>query len=120
LQTKSPNVEGYMQELPSAPKVPLEQLRLLCLEILGGYQECMEYGMPAYRRDGNVEVAFASQKQYISLYILKRDVVDRHRSLLGGTSIGKGCIRFVKPERIDFEAVRRMLQGVASSKSEPC
>jgi len=120
MQSESPNVEGYMQELPAERKVPLAELRRLCAESLGGYQECMEYGMPAYKRNGNVEVAFASQKQYISLYVLKQEVVDRHRASLGGSSIGKGCIRFAKPDHIDFDAVRRLLVDVASSKSEPC
>jgi len=120
MQSKAPNVEGYMRELPSERKVPLERLRRLCLEALDGYQECMEYGMPAYRRDGNIEVAFASQKQHISLYVLKQDVVDRHRQALGECSIGKGCIRFRKAGCIDFEAVRCLLQDVARSKSEPC
>lgn len=37
----------------------------------------MEYGMPAYKRNGAVQVAFANQKQYISLYALKGEVVER-------------------------------------------
>ena len=50
--------------------------------------------MPSYRRDGKVELAFASQKQYIALYVMKSDVVDRYRDRFPTAKIGKGCIRF--------------------------
>jgi hypothetical protein len=46
----------------------------------------MDFGMPSYKRDGEVEIAFASQKKYISLYILREDVLDAHRDRLGGIS----------------------------------
>jgi uncharacterized protein YdhG (YjbR/CyaY superfamily) len=80
----------------------------------------MEYGVPAYKRNGVVEVAFASQKQYISLYVLKKDVLDRHRKALAGCSMGKGCIRFPKADRIDFTIVTALLRDTAKSKSTPC
>jgi hypothetical protein len=45
--------------------------------------------MPGYARDSVLEVSFASHKQYISLYVLKQDVLDRHRSELAGVvSVG--------------------------------
>lgn len=51
----------------------------------------MAYGMPGYRRDSVIEVGFASQKQYISLYMLKQSVLDAHRAELAGLSVGKGA-----------------------------
>jgi uncharacterized protein YdhG (YjbR/CyaY superfamily) len=80
----------------------------------------MEYGMPCYKRNGVVEVSFASQKQYIALYVLKKDVVDEFRSALSATSIGKGCIRFAKPDKIDFDVLDRLLCRIVQSKSVPC
>jgi len=47
----------------------------------------MDYGIPVYKRDGVMEVSFASQKQYIALYVLKQDVVERHRSKLSTCEI---------------------------------
>ena len=120
MQSKARDVAGYLESLPDERRIALEKLRESCRQFLQGYEECMEYGMPAYKRGGVVEVAFASQKQYISLYMLKKDVVDRHRGALAGCRIGKGCIRFSKPDRIDFTVVSRLLQDMAKSKSAPC
>jgi uncharacterized protein YdhG (YjbR/CyaY superfamily) len=72
----------------------------------------------SYARDGVGEVGFASQKNYISLYILKQEVLDAFKEQLSGkgVSIGKGVIRYSRPERIDFEIVEAML--IASEKSD--
>ena len=42
-----------------------------------------------FNGDGEVEVAFASQKSYISFYILKQEVLDKHRSALAGINLWK-------------------------------
>jgi len=120
MQSKAPDVASYLEELPDDRRPALERLRKLCRQALKGWEECMAYGMPAYKRDGEVQVAFASQKQYISLYVLQLDVVDRHRKALTGCRIGKGCIRFSRADRIDFDQIRAVLSDAAQSKSKPC
>jgi uncharacterized protein YdhG (YjbR/CyaY superfamily) len=120
MQSKARDVITYLEQLPEERRLALGKLRRLCRQLLKGYQEGMEYGMPVYKRDGVPEVAFASQKQYISLYVLKQDVVDRHREALSGCRIGKGCIRFTKADRIDFDLVANLLRDTATSKSKPC
>ena len=51
---------------------------------------------------------------------MKKDVVDEFRSALSAASIGKGCIRFTKPEKIDCDVLKRLLRRIAGSKSAPC
>jgi hypothetical protein len=57
----------------------------------------MSYGMPAYSRDGITEIGWASQKRYISLYVVRGDVLDAYRGQLAHLSVGKGCIRYRNP-----------------------
>jgi uncharacterized protein YdhG (YjbR/CyaY superfamily) len=99
MQSTATNVTTYLQQVPDAPRASLERPRSLCLQTLTGYEDGMDHGMPSYKKNGTVEVAFASQKNYISLYVLKQAVVNAHRAALAGASIGKGCIRFSKPEK---------------------
>jgi uncharacterized protein YdhG (YjbR/CyaY superfamily) len=121
MQSKSKTVDAYLQEVPKERLEALEKLRGLCLEFLTGYEESMEYGMPSYKRTGGeVEVAFASQKQYISLYILRQEVMDKFRKSLTGLKLGKGCIRYTKPEKIDFDIVQQLLAESAQSDSKIC
>ena len=122
MQSNAKDVDTYLEEVPQARQAALTRLRKLCREVLAGYEESMEYGMPGYKRsvDGEIEVAFASQKNYISFYIMRKDVLDKHRDLLAGLNLGKGCIRYSKPEKIDFDVVRQLLADSAQSKGEIC
>ncbi|HUM05061.1 MAG TPA: DUF1801 domain-containing protein [Terriglobales bacterium] len=120
MQSKAPKVSAYMAELPQERRVALAKLRALCRRSLKGCEECMAYGMPAYKSGTDVVVAFASQKQHISLYVLQYDVLNRHRKSLSGCTIGKGCIRYSRPEHIDFDSIADLLRDVAKSTSEPC
>ena len=116
----APDVQAYVAEVPMARRPAIERLRGLCRETLKGYVECIAYGVPGYKRNGVVEIAFANQKHYIALYVLKKDVVDEFRNALPTANIGKGCIRFKKPESIDFAVVRRILRRNTESRATPC
>src|SRR4051812_1742711 len=100
--SRAPDVATYVAEVPEERRPAIEKLRSLCRQTLTGYEETIEYGMPCYKRDGVLEVFFASQKQFVALYVLKKEVLDEFREALSAASIGKGCIRFKKPAAIDF------------------
>ncbi|HET9588172.1 MAG TPA: DUF1801 domain-containing protein, partial [Anaerolineales bacterium] len=97
-------------------------LRALCQKHLMGFTEGMAYGGPTYSRDGEVEVGFASQKNFIGLYILRTDVMNAHKEQLKtkGVSPGKGVIRYSKPEKIDFNVVESMLRATVESTGPVC
>jgi uncharacterized protein YdhG (YjbR/CyaY superfamily) len=120
MQSVATDVTSYLEELPDDRRVSLAKLRQLCLDTLTGYEEGMSYGMPSYKKNGVVEVGFASQKNYISLYILKEGVVAAHRAQMAGLNVGKGCIRYSKPEKIDFAVVEQLLSATRDSAERPC
>jgi len=120
MQSNVASVKAYLEQVPADRRAALARLRSLCLQTLVGYEECMEYGLPGYKRNGAIEVSFASQKNYISLYVLKQAVVDAHRTALAGASIGKGCIRFSKPEKLDFNVIERLLVATRDSSEAAC
>jgi uncharacterized protein YdhG (YjbR/CyaY superfamily) len=62
----------------------LEAIRDLCRTHLTGFTETLRYGMPGYVRDVAAAVGFPDQKRYISLHILRTDVLDAHRAALTG------------------------------------
>lgn len=80
----------------------------------------MAYGMPVYEREGVGEVAFASQKQYISVYLLREDVREAFAERLAGHDMGKGCLRFRKPEKIDFALLQDLLRATAAGPGKAC
>ena len=122
MQSQAKDVTAYLEEVPAERRAALVQLRKQCLATLKGFEESMQYGGPCYSRNGEVEVGFASQKHFIGLYILRTDVMKTYQSQLKikGVSLGKGCIRYSKPEKIDFELVNKLLQATVESTGAVC
>jgi uncharacterized protein YdhG (YjbR/CyaY superfamily) len=120
MQSNAPTVDAYLDEVPGERVAAITELRRLCREHLPGFAEEMRYGMPSYSRDDVVEVAFASQKQNIALYILRKDVLDAHRDAFPASALGKGCIRFRNPTTINFAIVQALLQGITGATGEVC
>ncbi len=116
MQSKAADVTAYLEEVPEERRAALARLRQLCLETLEEYDEGMAYGMPVYLKNGVGEVAFASQRNYISLYI-KTEVVEEHREALAAAKIkvGKSCINLPKPDRIPFDLVQSLLVATVNS-----
>ena len=111
MQSTATTVDEYLQTVPPERLPALSRLRELIRNTLPGYDESMMYGMPAYSKNGQ-GVAFNSQKNYISIYIPEK-VVDQYRDQI--KDCGKTCIRYRKPEQIDFELVEKLLRETASS-----
>lgn len=122
MQSTAENVSAYLEEIPVERRAALTRLRQMCLSMLDGYAESMTYGMACYTRPGAAEpeIAFASQKNHIALYVLIQPVLDANRSLLNTASIGKSCVRYSKPEKMDFEVIQKLLLETRASKDAIC
>ncbi|MFE2032189.1 iron chaperone [Streptomyces scopuliridis] len=120
VRSEANDVAGYLAEVPEERRDALVRLRRLCREELDGFGEVMAYGMPAYERDGAAEIAFASQKQYISFYLMRGDVREAFEERLAGQDMGKGCLRFRRPETIDFDLLRDLLRATAARPGKIC
>jgi uncharacterized protein YdhG (YjbR/CyaY superfamily) len=114
------DVAAYLSELPDDRKAALTTLRLLCQQELDGFDEVMAYGMPTYQRDGIAEVAFASQKSYISFYLLRSDVREAFGERLATQQMGKGCLRFRTAAAVDFDLLRDLLRATALQPGKIC
>lgn len=120
MKISATTVDDYLAGVPDSRRAALTTLRKLCVKCLKGYEEVMAYGGPCYRKNGVIEVGFASQKHFLALYVLKKDLVNSFRERLTGASIGKGCIRYTKPEKIDFHLIEKLLVATSRSREIPC
>jgi hypothetical protein len=84
----------------------------------------MKYGLPGYWRgpvaEGEGEIGFAAQRQYLSCYVVRTDVMAAHRDRLADLSLGKGCIRYRRPEQMDEIVVRSILEMTAATRGPIC
>jgi uncharacterized protein YdhG (YjbR/CyaY superfamily) len=114
------SVKSYIDDQEPQWRSTLKQLRSACRRELHGFTEGIAYGMPSYSRAEQVEVSFAKQARYVSLYILKQPVLDAYREQLIGVSMGKGCIRYRRPDQIDWDLVSSLLADAKASDATIC
>ncbi|MDQ2765738.1 MAG: DUF1801 domain-containing protein [Gemmatimonadota bacterium] len=113
MQSKATTVAAYLRELPNDRRNVMTSLCALARKVLVGFDEGMEYGMPYYKRESQA-VGICSQKKYISVYGLRKQVVETGVEL-DGAKAGKSCINFTKPELIDLKVIQKLL--VAKQKA---
>ena len=106
---KDKGVDVYLEGLTPKRKEALEQVRSLILNTVPDAEESMKYNMPTYDYAGEGLCAFASQKQYMSLY-MDVDLVEEHTDELSHLNVGKSCIRFSKLENLPLETVEEILK----------
>jgi hypothetical protein len=107
-------VERYLEALEGERNSSLSRLRSIIVETVPKVEESLKSKMPYYEYHGML-CAFASQKNYMSFYILNGEVVEEHRQLLRGLNVGKGCIRFKKLSDIGEETIRKLLRAAAKA-----
>jgi len=111
VQSKAASVDVFMAEVGDDRRPALERLRNLCREELAAWPEGVTYGMPGYGPPGAPVVCFNNQKQYVAFYV-GETAVEGFADRLAGVDHGKGCIRYRKPDAIDFDLARDILRDV--------
>ena len=106
---RSQEVDAYLSGLDPDRREALSELRELVLDEVPDAVETMKYRMPTYEYQDGVLCAFASQKQYMSLY-MDSGLVEQHRADLDGLSVGKSCIRFRRLDKLPLGTFRAMLR----------
>jgi len=120
MKSDAKTVDDYLIQVPEKRISALKKLRELCLEYLPTHEESMAYKMPSYKRNGQVEVAYASQKQHICIYFLIHEVMLNNKENLKGLNHGKGCIRYSNPTKIDYKLIASLLEQTNELDTQIC
>lgn len=123
--TNAKTVEEYLERLTADRRIALEQVRQVIKKNLpAGYEEGMDYGMVVYyiplqrypkTYNGHPlgYVALASQKNYMSIYLMniygdsKNEKWFKEEFEKAGKKLdmGKSCVRFKKVEDLSIETI---------------
>ncbi len=131
VQSEASSVAEYLAELPDDRKVVLEQvLAEIRPHLPEGLEEEMGYGMitwvvplatvpKTYNGKPLMYAALASQKNYVSLYLMSiygSEGDAAFRAKWRGAkkpNMGKSCIRFTSVEDIDLDLIKATLDDVS-------
>ena len=124
-RSEATTVEEYLDELADDRRATLEAVRdVVRANLPDGYEETVQFGMisyvvplerypKTYNRQALQYAALASQKNYVSLYLMnvygneetERWFVDRYRASGKRLDMGKACVRFKSIDDLPLDLI---------------
>src|SRR5215831_10877496 len=87
-------IDEYLATLSDDKRNALEKLRKAIQAAAPKAEECMGYGLPAFRLNGKLLVCFRAAAKHCALHPMSASVVEAHSDDLKGYDTSKGTIRF--------------------------
>jgi uncharacterized protein YdhG (YjbR/CyaY superfamily) len=103
------DIDRYLSQLHEPARATLQELRETILRIVPGAEECISYGMPAFRVDGKVVAGFAAFKNHLSYLPHSGSVLDELADGLTGYTMTKGSLHFPIDQPLPDRLVERLI-----------
>ena len=120
-------VDAYLAPLPPDERAALQWLRRHIKAAAPGAEECISYGIPAFRLDGRLLVHFGAAAKHCAFY--PGAVVESFRDELTRYDVSKGTIRFHPGAPPPAALVKKLVQaniarraaraGIRSARRKP-
>ena len=102
-------ISAYLASLEKPKRAALQKLRKDIRAAAPGAVECISYGIPAFRLDGKMIVAFGASAKHCAFYPGAHPV-KAHAKELAKYSTSKGTIRYSPAEPLPTALVRRLVR----------
>ena len=99
--------DGYLAAVSADQRAALERLRKDIKAAAPEAEECISYGVPAFRLNGKFLVAYAAAKNHCAFY--PGSVIDTLQELKGYDT-GKGTVRFPAGKPLPAALVRKLVK----------
>ncbi|KRE53834.1 iron chaperone [Phycicoccus sp. Soil748] len=104
-------VDAYLALLEEPKKSTLEALRRSILEVVPDAQECISYGMPAFRVGGKVVAGFAAFTNHLAYLPHSGTVLADLGDALEDYEHTSGSLHFAVDQPLPDELVRRLVEA---------
>lgn len=104
-------IDDYLATLDEPKKSTLQQLRASLLELLPDAQECISYGMPAFKVQGKTVAGFAAFKNHLAYLPHSGSVLPALADDLAGYQQTKGSLHFAVDEPLPRALVAKLVSA---------
>jgi uncharacterized protein YdhG (YjbR/CyaY superfamily) len=104
------NIDAYLQTLDEPKRGTLQQLRETILDIIPEAEQCISYGMPAFRVNGKVIAGFAAYKNHLSYLPHSGSVLPELESDLAGYTTTKGSLHYPIDRPLPRSLVEKLIR----------
>ena len=110
--TKRPRtIDEYLNGLSAENRVALQNVRSAIHAAAPSAEECISYGMPAFRLNGRLIAGFRAAAKHCSYYPMSGATVATLRKGLAGYDTSRGTIRFDARAGLPAALVRRLIKA---------
>ena len=107
---KPATVDGYLSTVKGERRAALDALRRTIRSIGPGAEECISYGIPAFRLDGRIVAGFAATANGGSYYPFSGSTLATLASDLEGWEGTKSAVHFSADRPLPKTLVRKLLK----------
>jgi uncharacterized protein YdhG (YjbR/CyaY superfamily) len=110
MPAKPATIDEYLDGVDAEKRAALEQLRRTILAIVPDAEECISYGMPAFRK-GKVFAGFAAARNHLSYYPFSGRVTEALKEELAPYATTSGSVHFSPEAPLPETLVRRLIES---------
>lgn len=112
-------INEYLRTVPPDQRAALNKLRRSIHTAFPRAEECISYGIPAFRLDGRVVAWFAAAARHCSFF--PGGVLDSFKSELADYETSKGTIRFQPDHPLPAGLVKKLINAriARTAKASP-
>ena len=110
MATKAQTIDEYLAGISPANRAALQKVRRAVHAAAPGAEECISYGMPAFRLNGKLIAGFKASANHCSFHPMSGDTVATLEKDLAGYETSKGTIRFSARQGLPATLVRKLVK----------
>ncbi len=102
-------IDEYQAALNDDQRAALGKLRKTIRAAAPDAEECISYGVPAFRQNGML-VGFGATASHCAFYLMSGTAVEAHKDELSAYDTSKGAIRFPAEKPLPAALVRKLVK----------
>jgi uncharacterized protein YdhG (YjbR/CyaY superfamily) len=111
MNSKPMAIDDYLAGVSADQRIALEKLRKTIHAVAPNVEECISYGIPAFRLNGRSLVFFGAWANHCSLYPGSSTTLKKFRGDLKGFQITKGTVRFSPDNPLPLALVKKLVKA---------
>ncbi|HZB24814.1 MAG TPA: DUF1801 domain-containing protein [Vicinamibacterales bacterium] len=110
MATKPHTIDEYLARLSAEDRAALQNVRRAVHAAAPGAEECISYGMPAFRLNGKLIAGFKAAATHCSFHPMSGDTVATLEADLVGYERSRGTVRFQARAGLPATLVRKLVK----------
>ena len=107
---KPKSIDEYLATLSEDKRAALQKLRKAIQGAAPKAEECISYGLPAFRQRVML-VAFGATAKHCAFYLMSSATVEAHKDELKEYDTSKGAVRFPADKPLPVALVRKLVKA---------